>query len=248
MSSSIQKSTLQQKFRTDQLHSSLDFVERVLADDLASHIAQKTCTILDIGCGGGRALAELVDKIKAKNSQAFGIGLDLNPLFSADKYETTKPLVGSAKKIPLKTGSVDLAYSVATMQFVPDPLRAIEESYRVLTPGGHSILHFDEINFLSPSLEDIIASSRLGKTFKVEKNKGNVVLKVSKNTDNPETINIPYKLNQQVQLGDWFENLNPARAEFIISDYSNSENSGSKNFAEKYRDSVFKNYIEPLLN
>lgn len=45
-------------------------------------------------------------------------------------------MLGNAECLPFKDGSLNLAYLVTVMGEIPDKIGALQELYRVLSPGG----------------------------------------------------------------------------------------------------------------
>lgn len=79
--------------------------------------------VVDIGCGQGTSRTEF------EGSGAFWVGLE--------PFEGGGATVqAAAEKVPLRTGSIDLVYSNAVLEHVPDVGLAFQEAARVLKPGG----------------------------------------------------------------------------------------------------------------
>jgi ubiquinone/menaquinone biosynthesis C-methylase UbiE len=91
-------------------------------------------TVLDVGCGTGRLLRELVDRYEVKP-----VGLDRSPEMirearqllgrAADLY------VGAAESMPVPSASVERAVMTMVAHHLDRPA-AFREIHRVLTPGG----------------------------------------------------------------------------------------------------------------
>ncbi len=64
--------------------------------------------------------------------------------------------VGDVRSLPFGTNTVDLIYSMGTVEHFPDYAVAIEEIYRVLKPGGTAIIGVP--NKLDPFLRPLLAS------------------------------------------------------------------------------------------
>lgn len=99
-------------------------------------------TLADIGCGTGSLTFELA------RFAARVIGVDLSPEMlrraragakerSLDNVEFRQ---GDMLKLPLDAHSVDAAFCVMVLHFLPDPQRAIAGLCRVARPGGSVIL------------------------------------------------------------------------------------------------------------
>jgi SAM-dependent methyltransferase len=100
---------------------------------------------LDVGCGEGsntRQLARLGARMSA---------VDIAPTFIRHAQDTEKidPLgivyqVGDGMALPFADGSFDFVTAFMSLMDMPDPRRALQETHRVLRPGGFlqfSILH-----------------------------------------------------------------------------------------------------------
>jgi ubiquinone/menaquinone biosynthesis C-methylase UbiE len=88
-------------------------------------------TALEVGCGTGyfaRWIAELGICV---------IGLDVSAvmLSEARKHNRVPYVLGDASSLPFADRSFDLTIMVATLEFVPDPQRALQEMFRVANQG-----------------------------------------------------------------------------------------------------------------
>lgn len=94
-------------------------------------------TVVDSGCGGGRAVAELAQRgVRA-------VGVDLDPEMIAvarERWPAGEFRVGDACKLPLETGSVSGYRADKVLHMLDDPARAVAEARRVLAPGGRAVL------------------------------------------------------------------------------------------------------------
>lgn len=114
---------------------------------------ERKITVLDLGCGTGTTIEDFWQKMnhpkwrygrRLRGKKLLTIGIDSNPLpklitkrvFKTTKTHQTKFIKADAQKIPLPDNSVDFAYSVGLLRYLKDPLRVLEEGYRVLKPGG----------------------------------------------------------------------------------------------------------------
>lgn len=103
--------------------------------------------ILDLGCSRGASLAGLRDRYP----DAAAIGVDLVPemLPGAAHTKTLLPrwlklgrdtgpafVAADAARLPVKSGSVSLAWSNLLLHWLDDPLPALAEAHRVLEVGG----------------------------------------------------------------------------------------------------------------
>ena len=96
-----------------------------------------THTVLDVGCGNGWAVREMMRRGAGK-----GIGVDLSPKMVALAQAETSPnancsfAVAPAAKLPLDDGSVTHILNVESIYYYPDPEAALVEWARVTAPGG----------------------------------------------------------------------------------------------------------------
>lgn len=92
---------------------------------------------LDVGCGTGILTEALLDLCEP----ASVVGID--PAGAQIEQASRGPAGARAKfqqadamNLPFPDGSVDIAASALVINFIPDPLRALEEMRRVTAPGG----------------------------------------------------------------------------------------------------------------
>ena len=94
--------------------------------------------IADVGCGTGSLTFELARFAR----KVIGIDQSAEMLRHARRVAQAKQIgnvefrPGDALKLPLEGRSVDAAFSVMVLQFLPDPERAIAELCRITRPGG----------------------------------------------------------------------------------------------------------------
>ena len=87
--------------------------------------------VLDIGCGPGQYKEVLGERY---------IGMDLTTERYKDEISRGTDIIGDAQWIPLATDTLDAAFSVETINQVPDIGQAISEVFRVLKSGGRFLL------------------------------------------------------------------------------------------------------------
>lgn len=100
-------------------------------------------TVLDIGCGTGALLAAIVTRWP--HARAIGVDASAGMLEVADRELSALPAAsraridlrqGSADRLPMADGSVDVAASAFVYQLVPSRYRALRDARRALRPGG----------------------------------------------------------------------------------------------------------------
>ena len=99
--------------------------------------------ILDIGCGPGFYVAELLDEVGDTGSV---VAVDASPdmLSLARERCAGRDNVtfreGTANALPVDDGAFDAALSVQVMEYVADVPAALSEIYRALRPGGRVLI------------------------------------------------------------------------------------------------------------
>lgn len=107
-------------------------------------------TVLDLGTGSGYALRAL----RETRAIGRGIGLDGSPAMveNAREYtdeETIGFVVGDFHSLPFETGSVDHVWSMEAFYYAQEPLEALREIRRILSPGG---TFYCAVNFFEESV------------------------------------------------------------------------------------------------
>jgi ubiquinone/menaquinone biosynthesis C-methylase UbiE len=94
-------------------------------------------TVVDVGCGGGRAVGELAaDGVRA-------IGIDLDPRMvevATRRWPGAEFRVGDATALPLDDGSVTGYRADKVLHALAEPGAAVAEARRVLTRHGRAVL------------------------------------------------------------------------------------------------------------
>jgi ubiquinone/menaquinone biosynthesis C-methylase UbiE len=112
-------------------------------DDRVTSLAiEKLLTLADIGCGTGSLTFELARFARKV------IGVDLSPEMLRRARAVAKQRdvrnvefrQGDALELPLDSSSVDAAFCVMVLHFLPDPERAIAGLCRIVRPGGSVVL------------------------------------------------------------------------------------------------------------
>ena len=94
-------------------------------------------TVVDAGCGGGRAVAELAER------GARAVGVDVDPEMIAvarERWPAGEFHVGDTRELPLETGACAGYRADKVLHMLADPARAVAEARRVLAPGGRVVL------------------------------------------------------------------------------------------------------------
>src|ERR1700759_726906 len=94
-------------------------------------------TVVDVGCGAGRAVAELA----GQGPRAIGVDLDPAMVSAAhDRFPDLDVRVAEATALPLDDGEA-LGYRADKVyHMLPEPAAALAEARRVLAPGGRIVL------------------------------------------------------------------------------------------------------------
>jgi arsenite methyltransferase len=113
---------------------------RHVRDALAAATGER---ILDIGCGPGFYVRELLDEVGPSGSI---VGVDASPDMlglarqRCEGHGNVTFRHGEATELPVDDGGFDAALCVQVMEYVPDPPAALAEIYRALRPGGRALV------------------------------------------------------------------------------------------------------------
>jgi SAM-dependent methyltransferase len=96
--------------------------------------------LLEVGCGIG------TDLVRFARGGAHVVGLDLSETAVGLARQNLAVhgqrgfvLVADGATLPFRDASLDVVYAHGVLQYAPDPRRIVEESIRVLRPGGTAI-------------------------------------------------------------------------------------------------------------
>jgi len=97
-------------------------------------------SLLDIGCGTGQLLGDLVQRFPA--ARAIGVDLSRDMLAIARRRlePRTALLCCDVYALPLADHAVELATSTISYHWYLEPERALAEIHRVVAPGGRFVL------------------------------------------------------------------------------------------------------------
>lgn len=112
-----------------------------VAARLIAHYGLKAgSSVLDVGCGKGYLLYELMAALPGLEVR----GLDISEYALAHAKEEVRPFLtlGRAQQLPFESGRFDLVISIATLHnlYVQDLAAALGEIRRVTRPGGGGYL------------------------------------------------------------------------------------------------------------
>ena len=102
-------------------------------------------TVLDLGSGGGIDVFLAAQRVGPKGK---AIGVDMTEEMVdraksiADKYgyRNVEFRLGEIENLPIEDGSVDVVISNCVINLSPDKEKVFQEAYRVLKPGGRSMI------------------------------------------------------------------------------------------------------------
>jgi ubiquinone/menaquinone biosynthesis C-methylase UbiE len=117
-----------------------------LTDWGLTHVSvEKGCTVLDVGCGGGRTVSKLA--AMATQGKVYGVDHSADSV-AATKRTNARPvsmgrvevMQGSVSQLPFPDRMFDLITAVETHFWWPDLPRDMCETFRVLKTGGRLLI------------------------------------------------------------------------------------------------------------
>lgn len=128
--------------RLESMYSKRDFQRRrrLVLDALSARPGDR---VLDVGCGPGFYLAELLETVGPQGA-AVGIDGSTEMLGLAEQrceqYPNAVFHVADANSLPVDDASFDAALSVQVLEYVGDVDQALAEIHRALRPGGRVVV------------------------------------------------------------------------------------------------------------
>jgi ubiquinone/menaquinone biosynthesis C-methylase UbiE len=102
--------------------------------------------VLDLSCGSGWATCLLARRVAGTRDNGHVVGVDISKEMlnlarqSSDSIGNIEYVQASAESLPLEANLFDRILSVEAFYYYPDQGRALDEMYRVLTPGGQMFI------------------------------------------------------------------------------------------------------------
>ncbi|MGW6280431.1 methyltransferase domain-containing protein [Kribbella sp. NPDC055071] len=128
----------------------MGFLERPGAAELRAEsyrllALKRGASCVDVGCGAGRAVAELA----AKGLKVTGVDADVDAITAArERAPGAMFHVARSDDLPLEDESMDGYRAVRLFHLLEDPLPTVAEAWRVLRPGGRVVLGGQDYGFL----------------------------------------------------------------------------------------------------
>jgi SAM-dependent methyltransferase len=121
------------------------------------HVSFEGKTVLELGCNRGYLLHSFL-----QHEKFTAIGADLVSYYLKDAIRDYGDIIQFVQTtpttIPLPDNSVDVVYTIDTVEHLSQPKEIFMEVFRVMKPGGQFLIHFNPwFNPHGSHLEDIIA-------------------------------------------------------------------------------------------
>ncbi|WP_267898979.1 methyltransferase domain-containing protein [Thermomonospora amylolytica] len=138
--------------------------------------ARPGAVVADVGCGTGRAVAELTER----GVRAIGVDRDDRMIaLAASRWPNADFRIGDALDLPFAEGELNGYRAEKLYHELPEPARAVAEARRVLAPGGRIVLigqdwdtlvldsdHPDLTRAIVHARADTIASPRAARRYR----------------------------------------------------------------------------------
>ncbi len=116
--------------------------------------------LLDVGCGDMRAAGWLRGRFRRYH------GVDLA---ASSFLQDLKPTAfARAEQLPFRAGTFDTVLGLSMLTYLPEPRLMLDESRRVLRPGGTLILEFTQMAPLHDEPHDYLRFTRYGAAWLLE--------------------------------------------------------------------------------
>ncbi len=149
-----------ERFRITSLAAKRFGLAEDVHEDVAGRIAHEGIDhVLDVGCGNGRLLALLQDVGVST------VGLDASPAML--KSASGPRVFGDARKLPFPPETFGGSAALYMLYHLEDPVRAVAECHRVLTPGGLFAACAPSM-YDSPELQSVLPGYGVPSTFDSE--------------------------------------------------------------------------------
>ncbi|GAA0965622.1 class I SAM-dependent methyltransferase [Acrocarpospora macrocephala] len=133
-------------FRKEQ--SDPEFFYGLLARDtvaqLSAFVPLDGQLVVDVGGGAGY----FAEALRGAGARIVCVDVDAGEMTARNGVMPAGSVLGSALRLPLRSGTVDVCFSSNVLEHVPDPYLMAGEMVRVTRPGGLVYLSFT--NWLSP--------------------------------------------------------------------------------------------------
>ena len=119
-----------------------------VAVKIAGEFPGESCSVLDLGCGGGflsNHLAQLGHRVTGLDEAEDSLRIAARH----DASGTVRYEHGDATNLPYERGSFDVVCAMDFLEHVEDPERVVAEASRVLSPSGLFFFHTFNRNWLS---------------------------------------------------------------------------------------------------